>query len=116
MNHHHSNPSSFQPAPKSLQPKPTLVFVGGLMHTTTVAALKIHLLTFIPKKHLGNIRILRDSRTKKSKGFGFFEISAPEHLEALVKDSNKTVQEMLEVEALTGLPQLLLMNGRKLDI
>lgn len=107
----HSLPSL--PAPGS---KPTLVFIGGLMQNTMVSSLKSHLLQFIPRSKLGNIRILRDTKTKKSKGFGFFEISAPELLQTLLLDSFKPFAELEAEYTLSGRPCFLIMNGRKLDI
>lgn len=117
LSHHNLLSKDPQSSPLSASgSKPTLVFIGGLMQNTTVSGLKSHLLQFIPRNKLGNIRILRDNKTKKSKGFGFFEISAPELLQSLLRDSVQTFAQLEAKYTLSGLPCLQLMNGRKLDI
>jgi len=61
------------------------------MNSTTVQLLRDHLEKFISKDNFGSIRILRDKKTKKSKGFGFIEIYDPSTVQLLVDSSSKHV-------------------------
>lgn len=69
---------------------PYIVFVGQLSYDTTADSLFNHIRNELGKEHevtkeTVQIRILTDSKTKKSRGMGFVEVSDPELLYALLK-------------------------------
>jgi RNA recognition motif-containing protein len=85
------------------------------MHSTTVLLLRNHLEMYISEDKIGTIRILRDKKTKKSKGFGFVEVLDQGTVKMLVDSSTQHVSQLLSQTKRTGEGSVFLLNGRKLD-
>lgn len=85
------------------------------MHSTTVSLLRKHLEEFLSDDKIGSIRILRDKKTKKSKGFGFLEIFDQATATMLVESSTQHVSQLISESKRTGESSIFLLNGRKLD-
>jgi RNA recognition motif-containing protein len=85
------------------------------MHSTSAKVLREHLESFVPEHCLGSIRILRDKKTKKSKGFGFIEVYSEEIVKMLTESSTKHVSQLLAEFQASSKPSIFLLSGRKLD-